>query len=47
MEELKRVMGATGFSLTDRELDEIFGQFDKDGTGKVDLEEFMDHMMGV
>lgn len=41
-------MVATGFDgLANQELHGIFGLFDKDGSGKVDLEEFMDYMMGA
>lgn len=46
--ELNRLMVATGFDgLANQELHDIFGLFDKDGSGKVDLEEFMDYMMGI
>jgi len=46
--ELNRLLVATGFDgLANQELREIFGLFDKDDSGKVDLEEFMDYMMGA
>lgn len=46
--ELNRLMVATGFDgLVDQEVHDIFCLFDKDGSGKVDLEEFMDYMMSV
>lgn len=38
-------MVATGFGLTNQELKEIFGLFDRDGNGKVDMVEFLDYMM--
>lgn len=38
-------MVVTGFGLADEELQEVFGLFDKDSSGKVDIEEFMDYMM--
>ncbi|CAB1100423.1 unnamed protein product [Ectocarpus sp. CCAP 1310/34] len=43
--ELNRLMVASGFGLTNRELKEIFGFFDRDGSGKVDMAEFLDYMM--
>ncbi|CAN0525452.1 unnamed protein product, partial [Ectocarpus sp. 8 AP-2014] len=43
--ELNRLMVATGFGLTNQELNEIFGFFDRDGSGKVDMAEFLDYMM--
>ncbi|CAM9135103.1 unnamed protein product [Hapterophycus canaliculatus] len=45
--ELNRLMVATGFGLVKDELDDIFSLFNRDGSGKVDLEEFMDYMMGT
>lgn len=46
--ELNRLLVATGFGgLGSQELRDIFGLFDKDGSGKVDLEGFMDYMMGA
>ncbi|CAM9250749.1 unnamed protein product [Ectocarpus sp. 12 AP-2014] len=43
--ELNRLMVATGFGLTNQELKEIFGFFHRDGSGKVDMVEFLDYMM--
>ncbi|CAM9374923.1 unnamed protein product, partial [Ectocarpus sp. 13 AM-2016] len=43
--ELNRLMVATGFGLTNQELKEFFGFFDRDGSGKVDMVEFLDYMM--
>lgn len=46
--ELNRLLVATGFvGLGNQELHDIFGLFDKDDSGKVDLEEFVDYMMGA
>ena len=45
VEELERLMGATGFGLTDLNISDIFGEVDKDGSRKVDLEEFVGYMM--
>ncbi|CAM9257196.1 unnamed protein product [Scytosiphon promiscuus] len=45
--ELNRLMVATGFGLANDELHDIFDLFDRDGSGKVDLEEFMDYMMSI
>lgn len=43
--ELERLMEATGFGVAGTELRGIFSRFDRDGSGKVDLEEFVDYMM--
>lgn len=45
VEELERLMGATGFGLADVNISDIFGEVDKDGSGKIDLEEFVGYMM--
>lgn len=45
--ELQRLMAAMGCALTDHELQEIFGELDTDGSGKVDFEEFVDQMMNA
>ncbi|CAM9675845.1 unnamed protein product [Choristocarpus tenellus] len=43
--ELNRMLAAAGCKLTESELDQIFGSFDKDGNGRIDIEEFLDHML--
>ncbi|CAM9775536.1 unnamed protein product [Pylaiella littoralis] len=45
--ELNRLMVATGFVVAATELRDIFSVFDQDGSGKIDLEEFLDYMMGA
>lgn len=40
-------MVATGFVVAATELRDIFSVFDQDGSGKIDLEEFLDYMMGA
>lgn len=46
-EVLQSLMVATGFGLADLNVGDVFSEVDKDGSGKVDLEEFVTYMMGT
>jgi Ca2+-binding EF-hand superfamily protein len=39
--EFRRGLNEIGFSCSDRDATELFIQFDTDGSGKVNLEEFL------
>ncbi|CAM9314679.1 unnamed protein product [Laminaria digitata] len=47
VEELRRLMGATGFGLANPTTRDIFAEVDKDASGKIDLQEFVEYMMGT
>ena len=43
--ELKVALRALGFEPTKEEIKNLIGNFDKDGTGKIDFHEFLDIMI--
>ena len=47
VKELERLMAATGFGLANVNISDVFGEVDKEGSGKIDLEEFVGYMMGT
>ena len=47
VEVLQKLMVATGLGLGDVNMGDVFGEVDKDGSGKVDLEDFVAYMMST
>jgi len=45
-DEFRKVFGKLGLYLNNREIEEVFWEFDRDGNGGVDYEEFMDGVRG-
>ena len=43
--ELKVALRALGFEPTKEEIKNLIGNFDKDGTGRIDFHEFLDIMI--